>query len=102
MENSQNQLEKLKNFPIESILTKYSYIEVLINENWLQGYIKDVKPNNRYDIIAINISEKTTIKNNLTAKEVAFLGCHNFHNNNIREIYLDEKMKDIDINIFKY
>ena len=98
MENSQNQLEKLKNFPIESILTKYSYIEVLINENWLQGYIKDVKPNNRYDIIAINISEKTTIKNNLTAKEVAFLGCHNFHNNNIREIYLDEKMKDIDIN----
>ena len=98
MENSQNQLEKLKNFPIESILTKYSYIEVLINENWLQGYIKDVKPNNRYDIIAINISEKTTIKNNLTAKGVAFLGCHNFHNNNIREIYLDEKMKDIDIN----
>jgi hypothetical protein len=96
MENSKKILEMTKNFPIENILKKDSYIILLLNENSYQGYIKDIKNSNKYDIVYLDSPDKITSKYNLTTKEITFFGSNYLqNNNNIREIYLNEKLKDI-------
>ena len=96
MENSKKILEMTKNFPIENILKKDSYIILILNENSYQGYIKDIKNSNKYDIVYLDSPDKITSKYNLTTKEITFLGSNYLqNNNNVREIYLNEKLKDI-------
>ena len=96
MEDSKKNLENLKNFPTEQILKKDSYINVLINENYYQGYIKEIKSNSKFEISYLISCNKLETKNNLTAKEISFLGSNNLSSNyNIREIFLNEKLKDV-------
>ena len=96
MNDGKNQNENLKNFPIEKILIKDSYINVLINENYYQGYIKEIKSNSKYEIVYLSSSNKLENKNNLTSKEIFFLGCNYLtNNNNIRDIFLNEKLKEV-------
>ena len=96
MNDGKNQNDNLKNFPIEKILIKDSYINVLINENYYQGYIKEIKSNSKYEIVYLSSSNKLENKNNLTSKEIFFLGCNYLtNNNNIRDIFLNEKLKEI-------
>ena len=96
MEESKKIFENLKNFPTEQILKKDTYINVLINENYYQGFIKEIKPNSKYEVFYLASSNKLETKNNLTSKEVSFL-CSNYlsSNYNIREIFLNDKINDI-------
>ena len=90
-------LENFKNYQIEQILKKDTYINAIINDNCFQGFIKDIKSNNKYDIIYSDLSDKLVFKNNLTIKEISFLGSnYTSNNNNIRENYLNPKFNDIE------
>ena len=96
MEETKKILENLKNFPIDQILKKDTYINVLINEIYYQGYIKEIKPNSKYDVFYLASSNKLETKNNLTSKEVSFLGSNYLSSNyNIREIFLNDKINDV-------
>ena len=100
MENTKQKLENFKNYPIEQFLKKDSYINILINENIYQGYIKEIKSGNKYDIIYLDSSDKLASKTNLSTKEISFIGYYYLqNNNNIREIYLNPKFNDIEQDI---
>ena len=97
MENVKQKLENFKNYPIEQFLKKDSYINIILNENIYQGYIKEIKSGNKYDIIYLDSSDKILPKTNLTTKEISFFGCYYLqNNNNIREIYLNPKFNEIE------
>ena len=104
MEAIKKKLENFKNYQTQLILKKDFYINVTINDNCFQGFIKDIKSNNKYDIIYSDLSDKLVFKNNLTIKEISFLGSnYTSNNNNIRENYLNPKFnhieKDTDLNL---
>ena len=97
MENVKQKLENFKNYPIEQFLKKDSYINIILNENIYQGYNKEIKSGNKYDIIYLDSSDKILPKTNLTTKEISFFGCYYLqNNNNIREIYLNPKFNEIE------
>ena len=96
MENENEKLENMKNFPKELLIRKNCYIDILINNNWHQGFIKEEKLNNKYDILYLELPNKTLMKSNISGKGLIFFG-HNYYqnNNNIRETYLNEIYKDL-------
>ena len=96
MTDIKNQAENLKNFPMDKILKKDSYINVLINENYYQGYIREIKSNSKYEISYLITSNKLENKNNLTSKEIFFFGYNYLSNNyNTRDIFLNQKLNEV-------
>ena len=51
MESEKQLLEKIKNIQMNKLFNKGTYVDILTNNVWKQGIIKDIKPNNKYDII---------------------------------------------------
>ena len=100
MENeNKKKLENVKYFPKEFLIKKDFYIDILINNNWHQGYIKEEKLNNKYDILYLELANKTQIKSNISRKELSFFGENYYqNNNNIRETFLNKNIKDLDSN----
>ena len=97
MENAKQKLENFKNYPTEQFLKKDSYINLILNDNIYQGYIKEIKSGNKYDIIYLDSSDKIITKSNLITKEISFIGSYYLQsNNNIRENFLNEKFNDIE------
>ena len=96
METFKTKLENLKNFPIEKINKKDSYIIISTNDNLYQGIIKEIKSNNKFEANYLISSNKLENKINLTNKDISFFGTYNLPSiNSIREIYLNEKFNDI-------
>ena len=100
MENkNQKNLENLKNFPIELLMKKDFYVDILIDDKWHQGYIKEEKQNNKYDVIYLSLPNKILTKTNITRKGLTFFGDNYYqNNNNIREVFLDDKLNKLEIN----
>ena len=97
MENAKQKLENFKNYPTEQFLKKDSYINLILNENIYQGFIKEIKSGNKYDIIYLDSSDKIITKSNLITKEISFIGSYYLQsNNNIRENFLNQKLNDIE------
>ena len=96
---NQNNIENLKNFPIEYFLKKDFYVDILIDDKWNQGYIKEEKPNDKYDILYLSLPNKIHSKLNITRKGLSFFGNNYYqNNNNIREIFLDPSFNELDPN----
>ena len=96
MEEIKKKFEKFKNFQIEQIIKKDSYINVLVNDNYYQAFLKEIKSNNKYEINYLITSNKLETKNNLTFKDISFLGFNNLPtNNNIREIIFNDRIDDV-------
>ena len=51
MESEKQLLEKIKNIQMNKLFNKGTYVDILTNNVWKQGIIKDIKLNNKYDII---------------------------------------------------
>ena len=94
----QKNIDNLKSFPINLLLKKNFYIDILIDDNWHQGFIKEEKPNDKYDIIYSSKPSKTLLKQNISRKGLSFFGDNYYqNNNNIREILLDRNFIDLEI-----
>ena len=68
--NEKELLDELKNFDINNLYQKGSYIDFLFQNYWTQGYILKVRQNNKYDIAFI-------LNQNLM-KSVCDIPCHFF------------------------
>ena len=100
MENkNQKSLENNKNFPTEILIKKDFFVDILIDDKWHQGYIKEEKPNNKYDVIYLSLPNKISVKLNITKIGLSFYGDNYYqNNNNIREIILGNFVNELEAN----
>ena len=97
--NNQKPSDNLNNFQTELVLKKGLYVDILINDKWYQGYIKEEKPNNKYDILFLLLPNKSLEKKSVARKSLSFFGDNYFiNNNNIREIFLDQNFNELNVN----
>ena len=100
MENeNQKNTENLKYFPTEYLLKKEFFVDILIDDKWHQGFIKEEKASNKYDVLYLSLPNKISVKSNITRKGLSFYGDNYYQNgNNIREIILGNFVDELEVN----
>ena len=79
-------------------MKKGFYVDILIDDKWNQGYIKEEKQNNKYDVIYLSLPNKILIKSNISNKALSFFGDNYYEKNNyIREVFLDKSISELEI-----
>ena len=75
MEQEEKELiNKLKDFDMSNLYGKGSYIDFLFQNCWTQGYIKKLRPNNKYDVILMLGQGQIKILSDVTNKLFSFFG----------------------------
>ena len=73
-------LDELKNFDINNLYQKGSYIDFFIQNCWTQGYILKVRPNNKYDISFMLSQNQIKCIDDISSHYFGFFGENSFKN----------------------
>ena len=73
-------LEEIKNFDINNLYQKGSYIDYFIQNCWTQGYIIKVRSNNKYDISSLLSHNQIKIDEDISSNYFGFFGENSFKN----------------------
>ena len=73
-------LDQLKNFDINNLYQKGSYIDFSTQNCWTQGYILKVRGNNRYDISFMISPNQTKVIDDISSHYFGFFGENSFKN----------------------
>ena len=73
-------LNELKNFDINNLYQKGSYIDFYIQNCWTQGYILKVRHNNKYDISFMLSQNQIEYIEDISSNYFGFFGENSFKN----------------------
>ena len=73
-------LDELKNFDINNLYQKGSYIDFFYHNCWTQGYILKVRNNNKYDISLMLSHNQIKCFDDISSQYFAFFGENSFKN----------------------
>ena len=94
MENSEKQiLEKIKNIQTNKLFNIGTYVDLNIHNGWRQGFIKDIKQKNKYDIIYIFQEGQYKRKSDISISSLALIG----ENSSLSNTLIRTKCFDNDI-----
>ena len=117
--NEKELIERAKSIKMDNLFIKEAYIDLNIQSVWRQGYIVEMKPNNKYDIIYLTNHEQTKRKNDLSFSSLGIIGdntlnpetilrhrClnNNIINKDIEELleFIHQKINEFNINLEEY
>ena len=81
----------------KSLFQKHTYVDINYQDTWRQGFILDISPAGKYNVIFLIAPDKTMTQNEVPSKQLSFYGANDYQNDNIiRETILNEELKEID------
>ena len=90
--------EKIVTVSAKNLYQKHTYVDIMYQEIWRQGFILRITPTERYNVIFLTAPDKTMIQNEISSKYLAFYGANRYKNNYIvREKILNEELNEIEV-----